>query len=179
MRLQSVLALAAALTFGLSVPARSQDNPAGVTDFTTANAQSIEEVDIIDALAPARGTRIEAGAPPTVRLPIYFEFDSTRLKPEAVTLLDKVGAALSAEELATFSFSVEGHTDSSGPAQYNDGLSARRADAVRDFLVNSGVPDTRLETVGRGEAEPIAGNDTGQGRQRNRRVELINLGAQP
>jgi OOP family OmpA-OmpF porin len=171
--------VAAALTLGLSYAAESQDGRAGVTDFTTAKPQSIEENDIIEALAPMRGTRIEAGAPPTVRLPIYFEFDSTRLKPEAVTLLDKVGAALSAEELAAFRFSVEGHTDSSGPAEYNDGLSGRRADAVRSFLVNSGVPDARLETIGRGEADPVAGNDTGEGRQRNRRVELINLGARP
>ena len=179
MRFRTILAVAAVLTLGLSYPAHSQGAPSGVTDLTTANAQSIEPSDIIDALAPMRGTRIEAGAPPTVRLPIYFEFDSTRLKPEAVTLLDKVGAALSAEELAAFSFSVEGHTDSSGPAEYNDGLSARRADAVRNFLVDSGVPGSRLDTVGHGESEPVAQNDTGEGRQRNRRVELINLGAQP
>jgi outer membrane protein OmpA-like peptidoglycan-associated protein len=179
MRFQTIFALATAAALGFSYPAQSQDDPAGVTDFTTTRAQSIEEIDIIEALAPTRGTRIEAGAPPTVRLPIYFEFDSTQLKPEAVILLGKVGAALSAEELASFNFSVEGHTDSIGPAEYNDGLSARRADAVRSFLVNSGVPDTRLETVGRGEAAPVAANDSDQGRQRNRRVELINLGVQP
>ena len=179
MRFHTVSALAAVLAFGLSFPANSQDLPSGVTDLTMAQAQSIQAGDIIEALAPLRGTRIEAGAPPTVRLPIYFEFDSTRLKPEAVTLLGKVGAALSAEELASFSFSVEGHTDSSGPAEYNDGLSTRRAEAVRSFLMNSGVPGSRLESVGHGESEPVSANDTGQGRQRNRRVELINLGAQP
>ena len=179
MRFHTVSALTTALAFGLSFSAESQDLPSGVTDFTTARAQAIQESDIIEALAPMRGTRIESGAPPTVRLPIYFEFDSTRLKPEAVTLLGKVGAALSAEELTSFSFSVEGHTDSSGPAEYNDGLSSRRADAVRDFLINNGVPGSRLETIGHGESEPVSANDTGQGRQRNRRVELINLGAQP
>ena len=179
MRFQTVFALASALACGLSSPAESQDESPGVTDFTTAKAQSIQENDIIEALAPARGTRIEAGAPPTVRLPIYFEFDSTRLKPEAVTLLEKVGAALSAEELASFNFSVEGHTDSIGPIEYNDGLSARRAAEVKNFLVNSGVPESRLGTVGHGESAPVAANDSGEGRQRNRRVELINLGAQP
>ncbi len=179
MRSRTVFALATALACGLVSPARTQADTSRVTDFTMAKAQSIQEDDIIEALAPMRGTRIEAGAPPTVRLPIYFEFDSTRLKPEAVSLLGKVGAALSAEELTSFNFSVEGHTDSSGPAEYNDGLSARRADAVRNFLVDSGVPGSRLDTVGHGESEPVAQNDTGEGRQRNRRVELINLGAQP
>jgi outer membrane protein OmpA-like peptidoglycan-associated protein len=179
MRFQTVFALVTALTCGFSFAAESQDNASGVTDFTTARAQAIQENDIIEALAPARGTRIEAGAPPTVRLPVYFEFDSTRLKPEAVTLLEKVGAALSAEELESFNFSVEGHTDSVGPIEYNDGLSTRRANAVKSFLVNAGVPESRLGTVGHGESAPVAANDNGVGRQRNRRVELINLGARP
>ena len=179
MRFQPLFALTTALACGLLSSAESQADPLGVTDFTAAEAQSIQQDDLIEALAPTRGIRIEAGAPPTVRLPIYFEFDSTRLEPDAVTLLGKVGAALSAEELASFNFSVEGHTDSLGPTGYNDRLSARRANEVRTFLVNTGVPESRLETVGHGESEPVAVNDTGQGRQRNRRVELINLGAQP
>jgi outer membrane protein OmpA-like peptidoglycan-associated protein len=168
-----------AMAFGFALPAWSQTNDPGVTDLTLAQVESIQTDDIIAALAPARGTRIEAGTPPTVRLPIYFEFDSTQLRPEAVELLGKVGAALSAEELGSFRFSVEGHTDSVGPDTYNDALSARRAAAVTDYLVNSGVPGARLEAHGRGESAPVAPNGTSQGRQRNRRVELINQGAQP
>ena len=140
---------------------------------------SIQSSDIIDALAPARGASIDPGAPPTVRLPVYFEFDSDRLQPDAVVLLERVGAALSAEELAAFHFSVEGHTDSVGPPEYNDALSMRRAAAVEGFLVNFGVPHARLEAVGHGESAPVASNENSTGRQRNRRVELINLGAQP
>jgi OOP family OmpA-OmpF porin len=114
-----------------------------------------------------------------VRLPVYFEFDSDRLQPDAIVLLGRVGAALSAEELAAFRFSVEGHTDSVGSAEYNDGLSQRRAVAVEHFLANSGVPAERLEAVGRGELDPVALNDNSTGRRRNRRVELINRGVQP
>jgi chemotaxis protein MotB len=63
--------------------------------------------------------------------------------------------------------------------QTNDELSMRRAAAVERFLVNFGVPHERLAAAGRGEAAPVAPNGTLTGRQRNRRVELINLGAQP
>jgi OOP family OmpA-OmpF porin len=179
MRLHFVLLLSALLTGGLSAAVHSQENAPAVTDLTMADVLSIQTDDIIDALAPARGTKIEPGAPPTVRLPVYFEFDSDRLQPDAVVLLERVGAALSAEELAVFRFSVEGHTDSVGPAEYNDGLSQRRAVAVERFLADSGVPTDRLEAVGRGEVDPVALNDNSTGRQRNRRVELINLGALP
>lgn len=179
MRLRTLCAWSTTAALCLSGLAWSQTSAPGVTDFTLAEVGSIQADDIIAALAPARGTRIEAGAPPTVRLPIYFEFDSTQLRPEAVELLDKVGAALSAEELAAFRFSVEGHTDSVGSEEYNNGLSSRRAVAVEDYLVNAGVPSARLEALGRGESAPVAPNESSQGRQRNRRVELINLGAQP
>jgi len=174
-----VVLLIAAVVCGFATAGRAQESSPGVTDFTLAEVLSIQTDDIIDALAPARGTRVEPGAPPTVRLPVYFEFDSDRLQPDAIVLLERVGAALSAEELAAFRFSVEGHTDSVGSAEYNDGLSQRRAVAVERFLANSGVPAERLEAVGRGEFDPVALNDNSTGRRRNRRVELINRGVQP
>jgi outer membrane protein OmpA-like peptidoglycan-associated protein len=179
MRFHLVFLLTTILSGGFATVAESQENSPAVTDLTMAEVLSIQTGDIIEALAPARGTRIEPGAPPTVRLPVYFEFDSDRLQPDAVVLLERVGAALSAEELAAFRFSVEGHTDSVGPAEYNDGLSVRRAAAVEGFLVSFGVPAERLGIAGRGESAPVAPNETSTGRRRNRRVELINRGAQP
>jgi len=179
MRCRFVALVALGLTVGLSVEGGSQENSPAVTDFTMAEVLSIQTADIIDALAPPRGAQVDPGAPPTVRLPVYFEFDSDRLKPDAVVLLERVGAALSAEELAAFRFSVEGHTDSIGSTDYNDALSKRRALSVERFLVNFGVPDRRLVSVGHGESEPVASNASPTGRQRNRRVELINLGVQP
>jgi len=179
MRFRFAPLLGVALPVAFASVVWSQPNAPGVTDFTLTEVLSIQTGDIIEALAPARGAQIDPGAPPTVRLPVYFEFDSDRLRPDAVVLLERVGAALSADELASFRFAVEGHTDSVGPAEYNDGLSLRRAVAVQRFLAKAQVPGERLEVVGRGESDPVAPNDTAEGRQRNRRVELINLGAQP
>ncbi len=149
----------------------------GVSDFSAANPAAIEASDVTAALAVPRGTRIEVAAPPTIRLPIFFEFNSATLRPDAEVLLDKVSAALASDELSVFRFSVEGHTDSVGSESYNAALSQSRADAVKDYLVARGVSASRLGTVGHGESAPVADNDTEEGRQRNRRVELINLGS--
>ncbi|HUH11565.1 MAG TPA: OmpA family protein, partial [Longimicrobiales bacterium] len=67
---------------------------------------------------------------------------------------------------------VVGHTDAVGSDDYNQALSERRAQAAADFLVTQGVSRTAIRTVGRGETEPIASNDTPEGRQMNRRVEV-------
>jgi outer membrane protein OmpA-like peptidoglycan-associated protein len=170
------------LTFALifcvaSSAALAQSEAPGVTDFSGTKAEAIEASDITTALAVPRGTRIEPSAPPTVRLPIFFEFNSADLRPDGRALLDKVGAALSSDELATFQFSVEGHTDSVGSDGYNSSLSAERAEAVKAYLMAQDVPAERLGTIGHGEAAPVANNETDDGRQRNRRVELINLGS--
>jgi outer membrane protein OmpA-like peptidoglycan-associated protein len=172
--LRSAIWIAAAIALTSTGALGASD--AGVTDFSGAQANVIEVDDITSALAVPRGTRIEASAPPTVRLPIFFEFNSTKLQPEASALLDKVGAALASDELSEFRFSVEGHTDSIGSDAVNMELSQARAAAVKSYLMAQGVPSERLETVGHGESSPVGSNDTDEGRQRNRRVELINLG---
>jgi len=172
----ALIAVLAVATAGLiSLDAFGASDP-GVTDYSGAQANAIEVGDITSALAVARGTRIEPTAPPTVRLPIFFEFNSTTLRPEAHALLDKVGAALASDELATFRFSVEGHTDSVGSDGFNAQLSRDRAAVVKAYLMAQGVPEERLATSGHGETTPVASNETDDGRQRNRRVELINLG---
>ena len=169
-------AVLAVATAGLIANDALGESDAGVTDFSEARAEVIEVTDITSALAVPRGTRIEPSAPPTVRLPIFFEFNSTALRPEAHDLLDKVGAALASDDLGSFRFSVEGHTDSLGSESFNEQLSHDRAGAVKSYLLAQGVPSERLKTVGHGEADPVAPNETDSGRQRNRRVELINLG---
>jgi outer membrane protein OmpA-like peptidoglycan-associated protein len=171
------LPIALFIVFAMAASATGLANQPGVTDFSGANADAIETSDITTALAVPRGARIEPAAPPTVRLPIFFEFNSVTLRPDGRVLLDKVGAALSSDELAAFRFSVEGHTDNIGSANYNHSLSTQRANAVKDYLVARGVPKDRLGTIGHGENEPVADNSSDTGRQRNRRVELINLGS--
>ncbi len=161
---------------GLLVWGAGADEPA-VTDLSLVEADIIEAGDIVEALAVPRGTRVRAGTRPRVRLPVYFEFNSAELKPEAMQLLRKVSKALAATDLETFRFSVEGHTDSVGGEAFNTNLSQRRAEAVRAFLQKHGVESKRMNTVGRGEADPVDTNRTDQGRRHNRRVEIINLGA--
>jgi outer membrane protein OmpA-like peptidoglycan-associated protein len=68
---------------------------------------------------------------------------------------------------------VEGHTDSKGGEAANRALSQSRADSVRVFLIQQGVPADRITAVGKGEDEPIASNKTAEGRANNRRVEII------
>ena len=68
---------------------------------------------------------------------------------------------------------IEGYTDSVGTSEYNDGLSQRRADAVKTYLIKQGVASTRLTSLGKGETDPVAGNESADGRRQNRRVEVI------
>lgn len=170
------MGLLAALGVALVLPAGAQ-SPA-VTDLSKVEADVIEAGDIVEALAVPRGTKVRAGSRPRVRLPVYFEFNSAELKPEARKLLRKVGKALTATDLERFRFSVEGHTDSIGGEDFNANLSQRRAEVVRSFLESEGVVGARLEIVGRGESDPVDTNRTDKGRQHNRRVEIINLGSE-
>lgn len=100
-----------------------------------------------------------------------FDFDSAKLKPEMETALDDVAARIAASK-GDETLSVVGHTDSTGPEAYNQGLSERRAQAVVDYLAGQGVSSDRMTASGMGETSPIADNGTREGRARNRRVEI-------
>ena len=104
---------------------------------------------------------------------IHFEFDKATLKPEAMDVLDQAAALLKKHERVVVE--VAGHTDSKGSEEYNQGLSERRATAVKDYLNSKGVKASRLTSRGYGESRPVASNDTDEGRAENRRVELIVL----
>jgi OOP family OmpA-OmpF porin len=104
---------------------------------------------------------------------VYFDFDKATLRPEGVAVLNDAAALLKTNDRVVVE--VAGHTDSVGSEQYNQGLSERRANTVRDYLVSQGITATRLTARGYGEVQPVATNDTEEGRQLNRRVELIVL----
>ena len=104
---------------------------------------------------------------------VHFDFDKATLKPEAMAILDEAAALLAKHERVVVE--VAGHTDSMGSEEYNQKLSQRRAKAVQDYLVESGVRASRLTAKGYGESMPVASNDTEEGRAENRRVELIVL----
>jgi outer membrane protein OmpA-like peptidoglycan-associated protein len=105
------------------------------------------------------------------RLTVYFDFDSAELRPESITELERVVRFMN--DIPSSTALVEGHTDSIGTEQYNLALSDRRAKAVYDYLTSRGVDPSRLRSVGLGEANPVASNETAEGRQLNRRVMLI------
>ena len=100
-----------------------------------------------------------------------FDFDSATLKPEMEAALDDVAARVAASK-GDEALSIVGHTDSTGPEAYNQGLSERRAQSVVDYLAAQGVDPTRMTPSGMGESDPIADNGTREGRARNRRVEI-------
>lgn len=101
---------------------------------------------------------------------VNFEFDSAKLTSSAEAILDGVSQKLMTND--TLRIRLEGHTDSVGPAAYNKDLSQRRADSVKSYLVNKGFSGSNITTIGYGEEQPIASNDTAEGRAQNRRVEL-------
>lgn len=101
---------------------------------------------------------------------VNFEFDKSRLTSNAKTILDGVGDALTAAPSVTVE--IGGHTDSKGSDQYNQKLSEKRATSVVQYLVGKGVDSGRMTSVGYGESQPVADNETDEGRELNRRVEL-------
>ena len=100
-----------------------------------------------------------------------FDFDKAVLKPAALSELDRLAEHLRGINIKMVH--VVGYTDGIGTDAYNDKLSLRRADAVRDYLVNKGGVDPKLiDTEGRGKRDPVADNKTKEGRAKNRRVEV-------
>lgn len=102
---------------------------------------------------------------------IHFDTDSSELKPESVTRLKKIAALMKAYPDIDLLL-ISGHTDSRASDEYNMVLGFRRAKAAYDFLINAGVKPARLAYESRGEREPVADNNTKEGRALNRRVEF-------
>ncbi|HAI81892.1 MAG TPA: hypothetical protein DCL65_12835, partial [Chryseobacterium sp.] len=99
---------------------------------------------------------------------VNFGFDSSDLTPAAKANLDKLAQVL--KNNMDTNINIYGHTDSKGTDAYNLSLSERRAAAVKNYLVSQGVSASRMFTMGVGEKEPVASNDTDAGRAENRRV---------
>jgi len=101
---------------------------------------------------------------------VNFEFDKANLTLNAKAILDDVASALQAAP--EIQFEIGGHTDSKGSDSYNQKLSEQRASSVMDYLGAHGIDAARMSAVGYGETQPVADNDTEEGRELNRRVEL-------
>lgn len=104
----------------------------------------------------------------------FFDFDKATLKPEGKQVLDQVAQQAGSVNLETVI--ATGHTDSIGTEAYNQKLSERRANTVKQYLISKGVPADRIYAEGKGELQPVASNKTREGRAQNRRVEIEIVG---
>lgn len=102
---------------------------------------------------------------------ILFATDSFAVRPDLRGELAAVAGNL--QQYPQSTIQIVGHTDSDGDAGYNQQLSERRASAVAGVLLDAGVPGSRVRTLGRGEAQPVASNLTAEGKAQNRRVEIV------
>jgi outer membrane protein OmpA-like peptidoglycan-associated protein len=135
-----------------------------VGNYLDKQAQELKEVDV------AETQRTEDGILVNFKNDVLFDTDSAILKPEAVQELTKVGDILA--KYPADRIRIEGNTDSRGPAPYNEELSLRRAEAVKNVLLSRGVKEEQMLVLGLGESKPVADNGSSSGRARNRRVEL-------
>jgi outer membrane protein OmpA-like peptidoglycan-associated protein len=191
-----------AVALAAAVPALAQveSGEPRIRDFTQG---PVTDQELIDALtprdAPLHARDLPSAPPPppdcafyrqqqsrgiTVKpaadiaaIKILFAFNSAELSPEASGNLDALGRALTSSNLSPCCFRIEGHTDSVGTEGYNRDLSIRRAKSVASYLSHKfGVDSTRLLLLGLGKDQPIADNQSDEGRQKNRRVQIVNLG---
>ena len=144
------------------------------TGFPPPADVKCEEAKVAEAPATAPAPMPEAQAEAfALDATTLFDFDKSDLRPMGKEKLDDLVAKVKSHQ-AVDSITITGHTDSVGTDAYNQKLSERRANSVRDYMVNAGI-DTSLitSTSGMGETKPVASNDTDDGRQQNRRVEVV------
>jgi OOP family OmpA-OmpF porin len=102
---------------------------------------------------------------------VTFDYNSAQLTAGSSTALDSIADGL--KKYPRLKVELQGHTDNKGPDAYNLSLSQKRADAVREYLLDKGIPSTQIAAKGYGEGQPIADNGTEDGRARNRRVVMF------
>ncbi len=143
---------------------REQALRAQLAELEANKAAELEALKALQAKNTDRGMVLTLGD-------VLFDTNESTLKPGAVKNLDQVAAFL--KKYPERSLQIEGHTDSIGDEEYNYNLSSERALAVSNVLQSQGITRTRIISRGLGENAPIASNDIAEGRQLNRRVELI------
>jgi outer membrane protein OmpA-like peptidoglycan-associated protein len=130
--------------------------------------QQAKEID--QSIEGAKVERVGEGIQVTFESGLLFDFDSDVIKPTAAGNLQELARSLT--KYPNSNLLIVGHTDSQGDDAYNMALSQRRANSAAAYLRAQGVPSSRISTSGRGEAEPVASNDTEAGKAQNRRVEV-------
>jgi OOP family OmpA-OmpF porin len=126
------------------------------------------------AAAPAAAPAPAAATKVTYAADAFFDFNKAVLKPEGKAKLDDLTGKIKGINLEVII--AVGHTDSVGGDAYNQKLSVQRSEAVKAYLVSKGIEKNRVYTEGKGEKQPVADNKTGEGRAKNRRVEIEVVG---
>ncbi len=141
----------------------------GITGNQIAAYMDRQEQALRDAMAESDAVNIQRTQDvltATFKGDIFFDLDSSTLKPGAYSEIDRVSNVLNDYPQTTIR--VEGHTDSTGPEDYNQRLSEKRAEAVKSALIQRGMDPIRIQTVGYGESQPISSNSA-----MNRRVGIV------
>ncbi len=155
----------------------------GASDFRGVVGMSYHKSKVVTLPPPSGPTELDAQIEEKIIITqkIHFAFDKDNIRPVSYPILNDVIGLLQANPQMTL-IQIEGHTDWIGSDQYNQGLSQRRANSVKKYLVQHGISTHCLTTVGYGESKPIADNRNDKGRARNRRTEFTvieNTGAVP
>ncbi|MEM7041301.1 MAG: OmpA family protein [Pseudomonadota bacterium] len=141
-----------------------------VTHGGTFDCPQPEPVIEAKAPAPAPAPAPEPVVIASISGDVAFDLNKATLKPEFYPELNQIISTLN--ESPETKFEIVGHADSTGEADYNQGLSERRAAAVADYFSRNGIMPDRFTTSGRGEMDPVASNKTRDGRAKNRRVDI-------
>ena len=141
----------------------------GKQDLSDSEKRTADALAALASLAAVK--QEERGLVITLSGGVVFRSAESTLLSSAQVKLDQVADALL--NVRARNLIVEGHTDSQGSISYNQDLSQRRADAVRDYLVQRGYPADRIQALGKGKGSPIADNASPEGRANNRRVEIV------
>ncbi len=172
---------AAAAIFALAGVAAAQthygDKPPAVDDIIKdlgADASQNATAQGTRALRPGAAISATATAEPpnaaSISMQIHFDFNSDAISPSSETSVNNLAQAMKSPELAARRFTIVGHTDGKGSAEYNQRLSERRAASVKNYLMRNGVPADRLNTTGRGKNQLL--NSADPYAAENRRVEV-------
>jgi outer membrane protein OmpA-like peptidoglycan-associated protein len=150
------------------IPAKTQvpvmDNPKGDTELDNIKKEMPDD----------QVERTENGIKFTFNSEVLFPINSSYLSDVAKSKLEDVAKILKSKE-SSRKILVDGHSDATGTANYNQWLSEKRAVSVKTFLVAQGIDEQRIKTAGYGSTQPVASNKTPEGRLKNRRVEVTLL----
>lgn len=142
----------------------------GATGNIIGHRMDEQAEELEQSLRDAEIQRLGEGIAITFDSGLLFGFDSSEIQSEARENLTQLASSLN--EYPDSDIVIVGHTDSTGSEEYNLGLSNRRSEAAKTYLVSRGIPSSRIQAQGRGELEPIADNNLEEGRDQNRRVEV-------